>query len=156
MAIKKSSQSSDKGGMGTNSPLSIFRKLTSKVRRLISVLTEGPFKSYVTASSTSVSNLAWKDVPGTRERYRVALARTEVNDSEDDLCLRIYLQQRYSMGIAPTESCVDATVQIVGRSSVTGNILDTPESVWKFAGSPGTTVYHGFSQVRQPESQCCL
>jgi hypothetical protein len=53
--------------------------------------------------------------------------------SPDDLSLRVYLQQQFDKGLSPSSNGIDAFVEVLGRSSLTGEISDDGESVWKFS-----------------------
>src|SRR5277367_2893512 len=62
--------------------------------------------------------------------------------------MRIYLQQRHDMGIRPSGSGVDGSVQINGRSSLTGDILqDTTERVLKFSETSSMVCYNSSPEI---------
>src|SRR5271156_19079 len=73
----------------------------------------GPFGNIIHEEEVSNDTLAWRDLPVTNERYRIALARASL-DEYGNSSLRIYMQQKFRLGCPSASRGVEAFVRIRG------------------------------------------
>ena len=67
--------------------------------------------------------------------------------SSDDLSLRVYLQQRFDKGLSPTPVGIKAFVEILGQSSLTGEVsYQQSESDWDFSSTALENDYRSYKK----------
>jgi hypothetical protein len=102
----------------------------------------GPFGNIIHEEEVSNDTLAWRDLPITNERYRVALGRASL-DEYGGCSLRIYMQQKFRLGCPSASRGVDAFVRIRGFDSRGKEVFKDVGKVWKFSDTSESKFYGG-------------